>query len=85
MRTESIIRVALPEAPLVSSVLLYLVTKSGRYLNGSQACHLVASGQVRLDGAVERRLNHVISDGMHVIEVYGRIQPFEVLPTLFET
>lgn len=85
MRTESIVKVALPEAALVPSVLLYLVTKSGRYLNGSQAAHLVASGQVRLDGVVERRLNFVVPAGLHCIEVYGMVQPFEVLPVQFET
>lgn len=79
MRTEEIVRVALPGTANISAVVLYLVTKSGRYLNGSQASWLVASGQVKLDGGVERRLNHVVPTGLHCVEVYGRIQPFEVI------
>lgn len=79
MRTEEIVRVAMPESAMVPDVVLYLITKSGRYLNGSQASWLVASGQVKLDGCVERRLHHVVPVGLHCVEVYGRIQPFEVI------
>lgn len=79
MRTEEIIRVALPETANLAAVVLYLVTKSGRYLNGSGASWLVASGQVKLNGGVERRLHHVVPAGLHCVEVYGRIQPFEVV------
>jgi hypothetical protein len=84
MRTEEIVRVALPETADLSRVVLYLITKSGHYLNGSQAAWLVASGQVKLDGRVERRLHHVVSAGLHCVEVYGRLQPFEVMPVLKE-
>lgn len=80
MRTKEVVTVALPEAATVPDVLLYLVTKSGRYLNGSQASHLVASGQVKLDGVTERRLHHVVPIGIHHFEVYDRLQPFEVMP-----
>ena len=79
MRTEETVRVALPGSTSVPEVVLYLITKSGRYLNRSQAAWLVASGQVKLDGCVERRLHHVIPAGLHCIEVYERIQPFEVM------
>ena len=85
MRSDEIVRVALPDAAVIPDVLLYLVTKSGRYLNGSQAAFLVASGQVKLDGRDERRLHHVISTGIHCFEVFGKIQPFEVLPVSKET
>lgn len=84
MRTEEIIRVALAEQASMPDVVLYLVTKSGRFLNGSQATWLVASGQVKLDGRVERRVEHVIPSGIHCLELYGRIQPFEVMPVLRE-
>lgn len=79
MRTEEIVRVALPGTANIAAIVLYLITKSGRYLNGSQASWLVASGQVKLDGCVERRLHHVVAPGLHCVEVYGSIQPFEVI------
>lgn len=85
MRTKEIVKVALPEAAMFPQVVLYLITKSGRYLNGSQASWLVASGQVKLNGRVERRLHHVVSPDLHCIEVYGCIQPFEVMPVAKET
>jgi ribosome-associated protein YbcJ (S4-like RNA binding protein) len=84
MSNCGITRVALHDGAALPSVVLYLITKSGQALNMSQASWLIASGRVKLNGSVERRLHLEIPSGLHCVEIHERIYPFEVMPVLLE-
>jgi ribosomal protein S4 len=43
-----------PDEPYLTNVVVSTVTRLGAHLNRAQAQHLIGSGQVSVDGSVER-------------------------------
>lgn len=77
---NKIISVRHPDIPYLTDIVVYVVTKSGQYLNASQARALIGRGDVRVNGGVVRECEYIMSIGLNVIEVYGKRFPIDVVP-----
>lgn len=77
---EKVIAVGLPGIAYLTDVVVYVVTKTGHYLNKSQARHLIAQGKVRVNGAAVRKPHHLMELGFSLLEVGDRSYPVETLP-----
>lgn len=77
---QKVIDVRHADIPYLTDIVVYIVTKSGQYLNTSQARFLIGSGEVKVNGDVVRKPHHLVDHGMNVLEVYGRLYPFNVVP-----
>lgn len=81
---QKVISVRQPEIPYLADLVVYLITKSGWYINQSQAQFLIGRGDVKVNGEVVRKTHHLVDHGMNVLEVHGRFYPFDVVPAGME-
>lgn len=82
---EEVIRVAPSDTPYLTDVVVYIITRSGQYLNASQAQFLIGRGDVKLNGEVVRSVSRVVDLGINVLEVRGRSYPIDVIGKVLET
>ena len=77
---HKVISIRQPEIPYLTDIVVYIITKSGQYINQSGARLLIIRGEVKVNGDVVRKPHHLVDHGMNVLEVYGRLHPFDVVP-----
>ena len=67
-----------PDDPYLSELLVAIVTKTGQYLNMSQAQHMIVKGEITVDGTVERNPAKVLKPGLHEFTLRDRKMVVEV-------
>lgn len=70
--------------PHLSYVLVQLVTKSGHYLDLSQARYLIGGGKVKVDGATQTNSMTVIPAGLHHVSIRENTYRVQLLHSIKE-